>query len=42
MADYLSAIAPVALDAISWLAEARFALANYRLFFKARKKTLFA
>jgi hypothetical protein len=37
MAD-LAAMAPVALNAISWLAEPRFALAKYRVFLKPVRK----
>src|SRR4029077_8686269 len=38
MADYLSAMVPIALNAISWLAEPRFALAKYRVFLKHVRK----
>src|SRR5207245_6006802 len=38
MADYLSAMAPVSTNALSWLGESGYALARYRVFLKHARK----
>src|SRR5262245_12556456 len=38
MADYLSAMAPVSTNALSWLGESGYALARYRAFLKHARK----